>query len=231
MCLLALPLLSPAQRADTVIQNTPEQLSSAEGRFALQGLRLGLDVVPWISGLASPERTLYNLHMRLDAGRGDRLQYGASLNWLRSEAVLSSAITTYQHSGQSLSLGLYLNVIPTDPDHNLVTIGLGYGRSWFDETLSGVVEDPRGIYGDSEVNRSSTGLRSGWFSLSGGMQARIWKQLYTGYNLSLKLLPHFSEEEQLQIYEVPGYGRASAASSFEFSYYLLYRIPFSRSRP
>jgi hypothetical protein len=226
-CLLLLPLLAVSQGADTLVQELPAKDRTIEGSFRLQGLRLAIDLAPWIRGLSSPERDLYNLHLRLDAGRGEAIQWGASLDWIRSQAELSSAITTYSHRGQALRLGLYLNAIPLDPDKNLVTVGLGYGRSWFDETLSGVVTDP--IFGEFPLNRSSTGLGAGWVELSGGMQARVWKQFYTGYNLTLKILPHFRDDQLLQIYEIPGYGQASRASAFAFSYYLLYRIPFSRN--
>lgn len=230
LSLLLLPLLAVGQvdnAADTVIERmkTPET-SPLSQPFRLTAIRFGIDLNPWVQSIASSERDLYNVHLRLDANSGSTLRYGALLDFTKSEARLEGDSATYNNSGTAARVGLYLNVIPIDPDYNLVTIGLGYGRSWFDESLSGVVEDK--LYGSFPISRSSTGLRAGWVEIRGGMQARLWKQLYAGYDLQLKLFPHFKDQEQVQLYEIPGFGRANQKSAFAFSYYLLYRIPFSK---
>ncbi|MBW3545556.1 MAG: hypothetical protein KY428_08180 [Bacteroidetes bacterium] len=228
MGLLLLPLLGAAQVvADTVIRETKAAVdTTGKEPLRLQGLRLGIDLKPWIQTLASSERDAYNVHLRLDAGAGDLIRYGALLDITRLETNLQGDSTTYYNKGTAARLGVYLNVIPEDEDQNLVHIGISYGRSWFDESLSGYVKDKD--YGDFPINRSSTSLQGGWLELSGGMQARVWKQFYLGYELQLKLFPHFKDNEQVQIYEIPGFGRASRKSAVGFSYFLLYRIPFAK---
>lgn len=230
--LLLLPLLAIGQvnsPADTVIQQVNQQVNTpdtslAAGPIRLQGLRFGIDLKPWIQSIASSDRSFYNAHLRLDAGPGTSIRYGAMLDFTHSEANLQGDSATYFNKGNAARLGLYLNIIPDDQDFNLVTVGIGYGRSWFNESLSGLVDDSD--YGSFPVYRSSIGLGAGWIEITGGMQARIWKQLYVGYNLQLRLLPHFKDRDLLQIYEIPGFGKASRKSSFGFSYFLLYRIPF-----
>lgn len=237
-CLLLLPLMGKAQvinDADTTIERmiTPET-SPASQPLRISGIRFGVDLKPWLQGLASSKRNLYNFHLRLDVNSGKTLRYGALLDITHSDTKLvgdddtyeTPFQNTYESKGLATKLGLYLNVIPHDPDRNLVTIGLAYGRSWFDESLSGRVEDD--VYGAFPVVREAKGLRAGWVEIFGGMQARIWKNLYAGYNLQLRLFPHFDDTDLVEVYEIPGFGRASEKSSFGFSYFLLYRIPFGK---
>lgn len=228
LLLFLLPLLGLAQTSpDTVIQGAlpPVPTDTVVARdFGVNALRFGVDIKPWIHGIASRERNFYNAHIRFDLGPRNMVRYGISLDLTHSTANLRGDSTTYFNNGKAASVGFYLNVIPDDQDHNLVTIGLGYGRSWFDESLSGYVQD--NDYGFFLIERESTALRAGWVELNGGMQARVWKQLYVGYNLQLRILPHFNRREQVQIYEIPGFGKASQKSAFGFSYYMLYRIPF-----
>lgn len=232
--LLLLPVLAMGQvindQADTVIQSldTPET-SPVSQSLRISGIRFGIDLQPWIRGLASQERTLYNAHLRVDVNQGNSLRFGMLLDYTDSRALLEGDSATYRNDGSTARIGAYLNVLPLDPDYNMVTIGLAYGRSWFNEGLEGVVSDR--LYNDFNVSRSSTGLSAGWVEVVAGMQARIWKQFYAGYNLQLRLFPHFENSDQLQIYEIPGFGRASEKSSFGFSYYLLYRIPFGKRVP
>ncbi|WP_224996652.1 DUF6048 family protein [Cesiribacter sp. SM1] len=222
-CLLLLPLLGMGQgTADTVARETVVLPDTADLPLRINGLRIGVDMKSWIQGIASGDRDLYNLHLRLDAGPGEVVRYGAMLDWTHSQANITGDSATYYHRGNALKVGFYLNAMPGDPDNNLLSIGIGYGRSWFDESLSGIVEDE--LYGSFPINRSSTGLSAGWLELSGGMQARVWKQLNVGYNLTLRLLPHFRDDEQVRIYEIPGFGNANNNSTFGFSYYLLYRF-------
>ena len=230
--LLLLPLVGWGQaRPDTVLQDTPPPPDTIVlTPLRINGIRFGVDLKPWVHGIASSERNFYNAHLRVDVGRGPLVQYGAFLDLTHAETTLSSESKdstdiSYFHKGNSARLGIYLNVIPADPEHNLVTVGIGYGRSWFNERLSGIVEpDPQ--YGSSFIESNSFGLSAGWLELSGGMQARVWKQFFVGYSLSLKFFPHFKDRDQVRIYEIPGFGRANQRTSLGFSYYLLYRIPF-----
>jgi hypothetical protein len=224
LCLLLMPLLGIGQRAaDTVARETVIAVdTAAEAPFRINGFRVGVDMKSWIQGIATSDRDLYNLHLRLDAGPGEVVRYGALLDLTHSQANIIGDSATYYHKGNAVKFGVYLNAMPGDPDNNLLSIGLGYGRSWFDESLSGIVEDE--LYGSFPINRSSTGLSAGWFEFSGGMQARVWKQLNVGYNLTLRLFPHFRDDEQVRIYEIPGFGNANRKTSFNFSYYMLYRF-------
>ena len=226
-----MPLLGIGQvdGADTVIHQMVIPVDTVKNLpFRINGLRVGVDLQPWIRSISNGDRDLYNFHMRLDAGPGDQVRYGALLDLTSYQANLSGDSATYYHKGTAARLGLYYNVLPGDPEYNLVTVGIGYGRSWFDESLSGIVDD-EGFYGPFAISRTSTGLRAGWFELSGGMQARVWQQLFVGYNLTLKLLPHYRDDEQVQIYEIPGFGKASEKSAFSFNYYLLYRFSFGKN--
>lgn len=228
LLLLLLPLLGVAQTTpDTVIYQAPAPPDTVvAGSFGINAMRIGVDLKPWIQGIASRERSFRNLHLRLDLGPRNLITYGVSLDVTNSRADLSGGggSTTYFNKGSAARIGFYFNVIPDDQEKNLVTVGIGYGRSWFEESLKGFVQDDD--YGFFEIERASTGLHAGWVELNGGMQARVWKQLYVGYNLQLRILPHFDDSDQVQIYEIPGFGKASQKSSFGFSYYMLYRIPF-----
>ncbi len=227
LCLLCLPMLAGAQVvADTVIQEVPAPVDTlVKEPFRINGLRFGVDLKPWIQTIASSERAAYNVHLRLEGGPGELIRYGALLDFTQSETNLGDDddSTTYFNKGTVARLGVYMNIIPDDLEQNLVTIGVGYGRSWFDESLKGYVDDD--IYGFFPINRSSTGLGGGWVELTAGMQARVWKGFFVGYEFQLKLLPHFRDRDQVQIYEIPGFGKASQKSALGFSYFLLYRLP------
>ena len=183
-------------------------------------VRFGVDLNPWISGISNGDKTLYNVHLRIEANR-----WGLLLDGNHSETGVQDS-TTYAHNGNYLRLGVVYNLLKNDTQGNLFYLGLGYGRSWFSESFSGQVQDP--VYGTIEINREANDLRGGWLEAGVGIQARIWKQLFAGYELRLKFAPHFTDDDLVQLYQVPGYGRASDKSQVGFSYYLLYRIPLSK---
>jgi hypothetical protein len=215
---LVLPAEALAQQPETL---KPAALKAdtvdAKEPFRITALRVGIDLNPWIQNFTNKEKKLLNLHTRVEAG-----DWGLLLDINRSETGVQDS-TTYTHAGNYVRLGVVRNLLKKDDQGNLLYLGAGYGRSWFSEAYSANVVDP--IYGNTSISQSQNNLRGGWLEAMFGIQARIWQQLFAGYELRLKFAPHFTDNDVAQLYQVPGYGRASDNSQVGFSYYLLYRIP------
>lgn len=128
----------------------------------------------------------------------------------------------YSITGTYFRVGVDVNLIHKDPDGNVVSFGIRYGRSRFNDDLKYSFEDP--VYGNfSDLQASNTGASAGWMELNFGMRARVWKVLWMGYQARFKFGLN-TKSTDLHPYEVPGYGPTETVTDkntyWGFNYYI-----------
>ena len=132
----------------------------------------------------------------------------------------------YRSDGNYLRLGFDLNMIPRDKYGSVLFFGFRYATSRFDETISG--ETNVFQWGSAYMNEKNTKVKSTWIEFTAGMKAKVWKQLYMGYTLRLKVSPSINGEQNLETYRIPGYGLQSKPNFWGINYYVSWRFDFRK---
>ncbi|NJN41064.1 MAG: hypothetical protein HC811_01230 [Flammeovirgaceae bacterium] len=101
-------------------------------------------------------------------------------------------------------------------------LGIRYGTSRFDESLTYTVSDPN--YGDLLFTTFNDGLTGSWFEITTGLKVRIWKGLFLGFTGRFKFAPSVKGDIEFMPYDIPGYGLASENTYWGFNYQVFWRF-------
>lgn len=130
----------------------------------------------------------------------------------------------YRSDGNFWRVGFDYNLIARDEFGSELFFGFRYAQSTFDETLYGYQRLPQFGYG--LILDQNEKLNASWIEFTAGMKAKVWKQLYMGYTLRLKVSPSVSGEQRLEPYRIPGYGIYTFNNFWSLNYYVAWRFDF-----
>ena len=132
----------------------------------------------------------------------------------------------YRSDGNYNRIGFDLNMIPRDEYDSELFFGFRYATSRFQESLSG----ERNIFqwGKGYFNEQNTDMKATWIEFTAGMKAKVWKNLFMGYTLRLKIKMGVQGEQNLETYRIPGYGLAEDNNFWGINYYAAWRFNFAQ---
>lgn len=131
----------------------------------------------------------------------------------------------YENKGYYFRIGLEYNALAKRSKKEALTIGLHYGRAFFDQELRYNSAAPvwnLPVYQGVIPKESQS---ASWLELSVGLRTRIWQNLFCGFNFRYKLLLGISENI-LKANEIAGFGKTASASHINFTYHIYYLLPF-----
>lgn len=182
-------------------------------------LRISYDLIGPLQNAISRSRGGWEVTAEVDVNKFYLIgEYG--------NAHFSYGDTTYHYrsEGNYWRIGFDYNMIPRDEFESELFFGFRYAQSNFDEILYGYQRVPQ--YGYGLILGRNEGLTATWIEFTAGMKARVWKQLYMGYTLRLKISPGVSGEERIEPYRIPGYGVYSLNNFWGINYYVAWRFKF-----
>ncbi|MDE0472747.1 MAG: DUF6048 family protein [Ekhidna sp.] len=97
-----------------------------------------------------------------------------------------------------------------DSEHN-AGISVRYGMSSFDESGQILVESTSEIQRDLVKVTDRKGLTADWWELVVYTDQRLFKDsemFWIGLNLRMRILQSYDAQEEIDVYAIPGYGRA-----------------------
>jgi hypothetical protein len=206
-------------RADTVIRK----------KFIPTGLRIGVDLVSPIKSQVADNFSGWEANADVDLHR-----YIVSLD-IGNSAVTgkrdssSNYLSTYENSGSYWRAGVSANFLTRDPERNVFFLGFKYGRARYSEAMTFMATDS--IWGAGQANYAADKKSARWFELTSGIKIKLWKFIWTGYTGSLKFGLKADENNGVISHDVPGYGKTFRDSTWGFTYYIFFRIPFRPTTP
>jgi len=205
-------------QAQMIMQN-----DSMRNPYIPTGVRIGVDVVAPIVAIVSKDFKGWELNADTDFKNSYLvLEVG---HWAR-EMVLENG--DYSNSGNYWRVGVDANFLKKDPDKNMFFFGFRFGHSRFNEKLDYIITTPE--FGSVPSSLENKNFKANWLELTTGLKVKIMKSFWMGYTGRIKLYPSFSKDQQLQTYDIPGYGLTFKKPWWGFSYYLMYRIPLVKKR-
>ena len=154
-----------------------------------------------------------NYYLAVDVGHSKR------------EVTLSNG--DYENSGNYWKAGIDINMMKKDPAKNMLFLGFRVGHSNYNEQLNYSDTTEFGIFNKTLNNQA---LKANWFELTTGIKIRIIKGFWMGYTARMKFSASYSKDQNLQTYDIPGYGLTYKKPWWGFNYYLMYRIPIRKNK-
>ncbi len=191
-----------------------------------QGIRLSIDLSPVILLAFDPERV----------GIGASLDYEFKPNIF---AVVEGGLLDYHPDHQSYNyqisgfytlVGADYNVLKNENriKNDILFIGLRYGASSFNQKVDNITIS--NYWGNYVGNFENEQLFGQWAEITGGIKAELYfaKNVFLGWTLRAKILISGKDNEVLEPYIIPGYGKTEKNFRFGLSWFIAYRIPFKK---
>lgn len=191
-----------------------------------QGIRFGIDLSPIIVLAFEPERT--GIGVSIDYEFKPNLFAVVEAGWLDYHPEHEAY--SYQINGFYSLVGIDYNVLKKAirVENDILFVGLRYGASSFNQKVEDItISNYWGTYvGDSENQQ----LFGQWAEITGGLKAELFfaKNVFIGWTLRAKILISGKNNEILEPYIIPGYGKTEKNFRFGISWFIAYRIPFKK---
>jgi hypothetical protein len=137
----------------------------------------------------------------------------------------------YESQGNYWRLGIDANLSTAWVRGQVIAIGLRYANASYEDRA----QFTRVLANDAiqEFDLSNTNLSSRWAELVFKMRVPVWKNLSTGYTMRYQFyqVTQGLENNALQPLDIPGYGKTNRPNSFQFDYYIGWRLNFVKEQP
>ncbi|MEP4092406.1 DUF6048 family protein [Reichenbachiella sp.] len=128
--------------------------------------------------------------------------------------------TDYESEGSYFRVGLGYKIDMTTK--NNLYFSVRYAKALYSDRGVIDITSASGIFNDLIYPFERTGLSAEWYELSMSSEARLWKGLYAGFHLRLRIMNKYDQQEPLDVYAIPGYGRTFDRSIPALNLYLKY---------
>jgi hypothetical protein len=195
---------------------------SVQGSFIPTGIRVGWDALSTVRSFASENFMGWEV-----SGDVDFRNYFLALEAGHSERTNILENGAYTNNGNYWRVGIDINMMKKDPLKNMFFMGFRFGHSKYDEQLNYSDTTDFGIFNKTHVNQ---GMKSNWIELTTGLKIKVLKNFWMGYTARMKLFASYDKDQNLQSYDIPGYGLTYKTPWWGFNYYLMYRIPIRKAK-
>ena len=204
----------------SVLTNAQEKVNTK------RGLRIGVDLTPMVLKAFEPE----------SGGLGISLDYefikdffatieGGYLNYNSNHSDYK-----YTINGNYALVGFDYNVFRQElkVDNDIFFVGIRYGFSKFEQQAENFTLT--NYWGTYTGNYDKQQLSGQWVELTGGLKAELYfaKNVFIGWTVRSKILLSGKNNDIMNPYIIPGYGKTEKSFKFNISWFVSYLIPFKK---
>ncbi len=132
----------------------------------------------------------------------------------------------YVNDGYFFRTGIDHNFVKDKYNGNVLSLGLRYARSYFDESLNYTRDF--GFGQEQTIKQENLNANARWAELTFNLRGKVVSNLYMGMTLRWQVLRKVNNEGELKVYDIPGYGNTSRNNSTQFDYYLAWRLELGK---
>jgi Domain of unknown function (DUF6048) len=138
--------------------------------------------------------------------------------------------------GSYLKVGFDYNAYENWLDmENIISIGLRYGVSTFSQELNSYKIYNANPYFDANesvpTDRKYNGLSASWIEVVGGVKAKVFNNVFIGFNIQLKGLVSNKKPEDFDNLYIPGFNRTYDGNfGVGFNYTVSYFVPIYKKK-
>ncbi|QKJ63114.1 DUF6048 family protein [Flavobacterium sp. M31R6] len=152
------------------------------------------------------------------------------------EVTVEDPLLSTTTKGSYLKVGFDYNAYTNWLDmENLITLGVRYGFSTFNEQLNNyLIYNPHPYFGQSgliDSGKKYDGLTASWAEVAAGVNVKVFNNIYVGFSLQLKVLVTNSEPGNFENLYIPGFNRTYDGNfGAGFNYTVSYFIPIYKKK-
>jgi len=167
---------------------------------------------------------LTNFEEKLEAGAGLLLfdHFRVSFNYGTAKIQPKKAFDNakYKSEGDYFRLGVeYQGKLRPG---FFLSVGVGYAKSEFDDHITTIINS--NFFEEYIMDRQ--GIKANWYSIIAGSEMELSRNLLLGWKFRMRFLESHDRQFPIDVYTVPGYGRAEDKSIPSINLYAKYSIPF-----
>jgi hypothetical protein len=182
------------------------------------GVRVGMDLFPYIRQQLGSAYSGYEINADVDFYR-----YFLAIDYGQSSFKDSIDNGYYSNQGTFWRVGGDVNFLLKDPDRNMIFLGVRVGNATF--TNQAVITTENTAFGRVTQTVQGNDGTASWRELTGGLRVKVWKWLWMGYTFRYKFGLNIRGNENLQPYDVPGFGRTFRNDAWGANYQVFIKIP------
>ena len=136
----------------------------------------------------------------------------------------------YKNNGTYARIGLDMNIVKFESlkDHDFVFVGMRYGYSLFNQETTEISNSNYWGSITSTVPRRT--MNAHWTELVFGMKGELFTNFFLGWSLRAKFPLLITNDPNIKPYIIPGIGKTSAGTPFDFSIGIYYRFPIFKTK-
>lgn len=191
------------------------------------GLSVGINIGTFIIKAFEPERSGIEASARLKFNH----QWFAMGEVGYENVSFDKEALAYESNGSFIRLGgdyNFFNIEEIDNNDNII-VGFRYGFAWteYSSNRFTIKDEYWGNYTGSIGSATST---AHWGEAVFGLRSEVLKNIYMGWSVRIRSLIKLTNDDQLEPYAIPGYGKRDNKTNLSFTYNLEYHLPFSRKK-
>jgi hypothetical protein len=185
----------------------------------ISGIELGIDYLKLGS-------LIFDFESKYEGNAGIifKKQYRLSLEGGKSILKPARAFQNAEYVTEGVYGRLGLDFIIPFDTINSIFIGIKYGMAQFADEAIFEIENALGF--KETITYSRDNLSANWYEVVFGSETAIRRNLFVGGILRLRILGNADRFDPIDIYSIPGYGRAFDKTIPAFNLFLKYKIGF-----
>ncbi len=136
----------------------------------------------------------------------------------------------YKNNGTYARLGVDMNIVKFESlkDQDFVFVGVRYGYSVFNQVSSGISNS--NYWGSITSSVPLRTMNAHWAELVFGMKGEIFSNFFLGWSLRAKFPLLVTNDANIKPYIIPGIGKTTGSTPFDFSVGVYYRFPIFKTK-
>lgn len=130
--------------------------------------------------------------------------------------------TEYESEGNYFRIGLGYKI--DFKAKNNIYFSVRYAEADFRDMGTIDITSASGLYDDLLEPFVRDNLSARWFEVVMSSETKLWKGLYAGFHLRLRIMDEYDKQEPLDVYTIPGYGRTFDKTIPAVNLYLKYAL-------
>lgn len=186
------------------------------------GLRLGFDIsrIP----LYFMDPAVYGVEFSADFEAAENLYPVIEFGFNRLS--IEKENYNYHSKGNYFRLGADYNFMKLDArnQYEMAFIGVRYAYSSLTYSADDILIT-ESYWGDYAGLIPETIINAHWIEFTLGLKAEIFKNVFMGWSFRGRIMLSSNREDNIDPYNIPGYGKGKENSSGGFNYSIYYKIP------
>lgn len=155
---------------------------------------------------------------------GNNIYIGGEYGWGTVIPRDAYENTAYEVSGTYLRFmaGLMKSLTPKTN----IGFGLAYASGTYEDIGTPMIESPSGLFEIETEPFARENIKATWYELNLISESQLARNLYLGLNLRFRIMGDYDQQEPLDIFTLPGYGRAFDSSLPAANLFVRYQFSF-----